>query len=1252
MARMNADWGFPDPYYPAAPVGMFSYSSDLATQYVTGFPPYMYMPTFWGSLRVLTIADPRFGIPNIPYATSSEIVHNSALAFTDAFIRDTVVLGAALATIGGALYLERHVRTFLYEGLHNVPIAGRVTGALHKTLGWNFLFGPVTKFFHEGLSGFPVVGSVIKHIESGIDELVGETGLLTRGLRVASHVPVVGSLAGRVASWLSGMTGASVTRFLFGSLPGFLIAEWLASKAIGNLFVDPIATTIGDTKRIRASLGRLMMGSEEWNPATGTIRSSTAHEIFKEINRIWANEITVQYEDVMAILTAGSQLGLFDPIGPNKDRIIQAIKTIASHLRVISEIARDPSMVDTLKNLSALAQMGVPVEMTPLVYKQMAITSTAYGRPLSQMFPILQQEYGQFFMQLGLSPYTGIVVGNEALLYSTVMNEVLRERGMHLFASSLGGAEGIARMNAMLFGQLLKSDPLTQYMIISSGFGPLGKLDFGKSIDARTFFMYQLFDEEIAKKITEEYGGAQWFNLHRGLLLNQFLEKTVRDPFTRAYVLRQLGAPPELARAVATGDFSFYVDTVEKMAIRRRQAELSNALNEMELRTYGILGPVSLFFRRLKTWPREFWSDFIGDIKEDVENFRLEVRLGMVKNPILRKLGEWIWGAPQAGRGSLIGLQSKYFGTNVTLDEETILETFDLLGKVNILSDDEKDILNILVNSVRKKDDAYQYAIMTTLFEAHTEDIRRRIPLVTQMENEGFREKIIEAGSPMEVIRLTNKEYSSELGRLDKEERRDIFSYWLSVWKKERGITDSELQRIIQSDVEKYIEYLELPEIDIQNLITSEAERDVIESFVTGEYKKIKLLNAPIDEIRNRISLVAKMEEEGFRQQVRKFDSPLEAVRFVQTHYGDDFRKYDKVTQSDIIAYSLTVWREEKGLTDKEVDKYVQEDLSKLTIDDLIFKRAGIERYLVKKIEVDLEDTSSVGSWGEFAFLGDYVGYNVGDITPEAVKVFKVIKSDTSKVLESGQFEGTTYTKEEYKYISAYLKEKASNKELSSEAVRGYELLREKVGLERHLTPEEAAILYGYTDQGKLFEQLSSYDKVKEKEEILRRLPGAIPFSFGLQDLHKKSQEYFVDQFMKSDAREVYFDLMRVYYEATEDKKITPEERIELNERVTRLKSFIREVAQNAPEDLRRRLLELANIQDPVEFSKQLYQGFMIGIKGDIGIQEKVGLVNTLRSLADVSGTLEKNFKLLNDALGGLLRKLGYSPYGTNVAGG
>jgi len=565
--------GFPDYSKPFSPIGFTALPSDLATQYVTGIPPYAYNPSLVSSLFRTLFHEGRLDYV-YPYATTAETVAQAPIDLGAALVKTAGIYLPSLAVLGAAILAEIKFGRQAFNLLGRLPLVGR---------------------FISGLTNIPLIGGFVPEILGGALVYSGTSAAL-----------------------------------------GFL-----ADK----LLVEPIADVITGVHDVRAATARLMIGEEEFSPYLGTLTPEAAGEVYKELLDIYANAPHLEYSEIMGILTAGSQLGLFDLIGPSKDRLIRAIKSIAGVIDVISEIARDPSIVDSLRNIAQLARLGIPIDMALASYEQLAILSTAAGRPLSSVYPQLLQA-GLSYLNYGLSPLTGTLAAAETSLYAKVLAEDMVRRGQGIFLSSLGGPEGIAQRHQQFFATL-SQNPLFILSLLNGG--PI----VGGGVTPERYFAAQLYAPEIMEEMRRKYGPEV-----TNMLFMYRIANTLQSALPGAsrvaigYVLRQMGFPEDLVRMYVEGGEERLLAALGEKAGRQETARMMEELNRLELRTYGFLGRLQReIIRKGITAPlRRLWANVVTGIEQGLYDWRTRVRLGL-EGGIAGWVGRFFWGTPNLQYG-------------------------------------------------------------------------------------------------------------------------------------------------------------------------------------------------------------------------------------------------------------------------------------------------------------------------------------------------------------------------------------------------------------------------------------------------------------------------------------------------------------------------------------------------------------------------------------------------------------------------
>jgi len=732
-----SEWGFPEFYYPASPIGFAAYPSDLATQYVTGLPAYFYSPSFLSSLSAF-VQEPLETAYTIPYATSAEQAFHTTIALADASISSPLLLVGAIGSVAAGFALESVLSYPLVNAIKSLPIIG-------------------------------------------------------------APIPVIEKVGSRVLSTIlrRPVSGAAVSRFLIGLPIAYTLGSAAFEALIGPLVIDPLADVISGLHDTRAALARVGFGAAEYSPFLGTIEPETAGDVYRELLKIWEEMPHLELSQVEALLTVGSQVGLFDLIGPNKERILNAIKSLASFIDVLSEIARDPSIADTLRNLGQLTRLGLTPQTALQAYRQLALLSTATGVPLSAVYPELLQA-GAAFTQVFVSPLTGIQAAAEARLYGHELARLLTRQGQELFVSAMGGQEGIAAQYQQFMMRLPEMPIFTMEMLFGGGMetGRLGRLDFTGGVRPEDYARLFIFRPELMEELRERYGpeGLAHVMALRALESLQAVAPGL-SPEMQALWLAQMGFPMTVVRAVATGGEEALLEATLEAERRRRLAESMEQANLYERRTLSLWGRLTKegLRRGLLVPVREAWTDFVSGLQQELYEFRVHTRYAP-EGTIERWIGELLWGVPRPELGGTPGMVTHMVATaSVAARPEEILAA---LSQIETLREGGMDALEAQVAATLMHDYSRR--------ELRRFNLERAVqvsPMVARLEERGvsfrgltFREAM---GRVKETLGI------SSLEEIPVEERPAVISYIAWKFMQENQLdfkeaTDEQIRALLQ----------------------------------------------------------------------------------------------------------------------------------------------------------------------------------------------------------------------------------------------------------------------------------------------------------------------------------------------------------------------------------------------------------------------------------------------------------------------
>lgn len=272
-----------------------------------------------------------------------------------------------------------------------------------------------------------------------------------------------------------GMFAGAATRF--GSVGGFL-----------GKFVIPFGVGMAGTEALDAGIFQPYIRSRQMaEEAHGNFSGITladggnaisgrglsrfqAAGIGSNIDRMGIRDMMFSSNQVGGIASMGMRAGLFDDVGNTGD-ILKRVGSIASQIKTILAISRDPNIQTAIEELAKLRLGGASVSggfgsAANAAYGALGMSASAAGMSVQRLMGTVGTQ-GQYLFQMnGLTPYLGqLAAGNAAAGFASAARSGLISTSQ---LARLGGIEG-ATQNAVA-AQLSASSTMFNRMGLANQF--------------------------------------------------------------------------------------------------------------------------------------------------------------------------------------------------------------------------------------------------------------------------------------------------------------------------------------------------------------------------------------------------------------------------------------------------------------------------------------------------------------------------------------------------------------------------------------------------------------------------------------------------------------------------------------------------------------------------------------------------------------------------------------------------------------
>jgi len=526
----------------------------------------------------LSLAKTFLGVqyPIYPYATTAETIYGAAIPLAAKTTETGMELLSGLAAAGlfAFAYSQRGARLGI--------------GLLEKL--------------------FPGIGS-------GIERLAAR----------AATVPLIGGFLGETVPSMIGGTIVSTLAVQ----PALMALGWLSEQA---------GEAVGGTISVAHSLSRYMIGTEEFQPATGEISLHSAAEIYSKIMETSTEHPLLDRDTLLAVTTVAPRLGMLESVEPNIDQIVKAIKGISAYLRIVSELARDPSMMDTLQRVAEFMEGGATLTQAISFYHQFGIQAMAGGTTLNDIYESVLQPLMQSARQANVLPITAAVAYMSALPFVHGFAPFVNNSPLQPYFALMGGPQGYS---LSITQRVLQNAYNPIWMMAEHEVGPFG----GHGMTPQQYYEW-LYNRpvELQKEISE-VGATNYVWEQSARIVDMLRRYGITDKGMLYQVAVQLGADPLVVRAILEKQMGTYMHGMAHAKVAEAQARLSDLINTTELETYGIAGQMELLYRKVEAFVQHPFSTITGAIADWWTNLRLDTRFyPETMSPIGRKVAVWLFG--------------------------------------------------------------------------------------------------------------------------------------------------------------------------------------------------------------------------------------------------------------------------------------------------------------------------------------------------------------------------------------------------------------------------------------------------------------------------------------------------------------------------------------------------------------------------------------------------------------------------------
>ena len=343
-----------------------------------GYNAYDYAPPgYWGAMNTVLNpfgpANPKFSNPYNMFAQHYDAMSYNPVDMGAAGMQKYVVPGALSLGISyaGSRMLMRN---------HN-PMTGGVLSAAARVGGRGaYEAAQAAKY----TSVFTQVGDRL-----GRGLVGGSFGLFNRA----------------APSWLANGAG------MMGGVASNLAVPYMMTKAATGLadttFFDPYISMQENSRALHRNFSQTVLDPALSNQMTGRgISYSASARMGRKITDMATRDRTLEYGDYGMITDYGIRTGLLNNVS-DESQITERIKTISNQVKLVMNIANEPSVKEAIDMIAKLRNSGVSQNMIPGVMTQLTHQAGMAGVSVQRMMNTVGMQGQMMAQQAGISPYAG-----------------------------------------------------------------------------------------------------------------------------------------------------------------------------------------------------------------------------------------------------------------------------------------------------------------------------------------------------------------------------------------------------------------------------------------------------------------------------------------------------------------------------------------------------------------------------------------------------------------------------------------------------------------------------------------------------------------------------------------------------------------------------------------------------------------------------------------------------------------------------
>jgi hypothetical protein len=396
-------------------------------------------------------------------------------------------------------------------------------------------------------------------------------------------------------------------------LGGFIDMQVGGNFALAGLsaLVEQAGEAVGGVNVVQNSLQTQLIGTKEFDYFRNSLHPQAAADLYLDLLHIGTENPLVDRETLLNVLSAGSYLGVFEFTHHDAQSIVQAVKGIAGMLRIVSEIARDPSMMDTLQRVAEFVHNGYSIQQALSLYHELGIYAQAGGTTLGAIWEQAVQQFGGLFKQVGLSVPTGVLAGVQTMAFMHGFGPYAFEEGLAPVLRMVGGAEGYQQKLLQLAATYASPNPFSYF------------LERGIPTTPEDFFRWSFERPQEVEAQFRKVGAVEFTLEHQARLIDQLKEMGLSNEAI-LYMAQtgQLPIEPVFARAYLQGGLQAYSKALFHQRIATEQARAHDIVNQMEIFSENLLYRIQKWKATLKELVQHPFAKTYAALAEELTEFR------------------------------------------------------------------------------------------------------------------------------------------------------------------------------------------------------------------------------------------------------------------------------------------------------------------------------------------------------------------------------------------------------------------------------------------------------------------------------------------------------------------------------------------------------------------------------------------------------------------------------------------------------